>query len=106
MKPLDYWRECVSTAAEDCGLTMTADQLEFIAYAVEGAHENYGMAFYSPPPSDGIAEIRREGQAALDKLQRAFDAYQRGSKIAVRRALRLYPDANISIQDDGEIVRY
>ena len=49
MNQLDYWKECISLAAEDCGLAMTSEQLESLADSVQGGHENYGMAFYSPP---------------------------------------------------------
>lgn len=45
----DYWLECVSQAAEECDATLTQEQLECIANAVQGSHENYGMAFYQPP---------------------------------------------------------
>lgn len=41
----DYWIECVSDALEDAGVVASADQIELIAHTVEGAHENYGMAF-------------------------------------------------------------
>lgn len=38
MDSFDYWKECISTAADECGLVMTADQLNEISSAVEGAH--------------------------------------------------------------------
>lgn len=43
-KPFDYWRECIAEAAEDCGATLTDEQITSIASWVEGAHENYGLA--------------------------------------------------------------
>lgn len=59
MDKLQYWKECICEAAGDCGCDeMTAEQLNAIVEAVQGAHENYGMAFYSPPDSDRYSESR------------------------------------------------
>lgn len=58
----DYWIECVSIAAEECGAVLTAEQIANIAGAVEGAHENVHMAFgrvESPYPSE-IKRLERE----------------------------------------------
>lgn len=52
MTPIDYWKECISEAAEGCGLTLTDDQLAALADGVNGGHECYGMAFYAPPPGE------------------------------------------------------
>lgn len=41
---MDYWKECVATALDECGLVATDEQIESIARDVEGGHENYGMA--------------------------------------------------------------
>lgn len=41
---MDYWKECISIAAEECGVYLTEEQLIYIADSVEGGHENYGMA--------------------------------------------------------------
>ena len=41
---MDYWKECISEALEDVGLQATEEQVNSIAYWVEGAHENYSMA--------------------------------------------------------------
>ena len=106
MNALDYWRECVSQAAGDCGLTLTTEQLESIAYAVEGAHENYGMAFYSPPATDRISAIEEEYQARIDKLSREADKFREDAHAAVKRCLRLHREDRISIQPGGYIERY
>lgn len=44
---MNYWEECISIAAEECGLDITKEQIEFIAGSVESGHENYGMAYGS-----------------------------------------------------------
>ncbi len=41
---MDYWKECISVAANDCGLSLTEEQLECLVGAVESGHENYRMA--------------------------------------------------------------
>lgn len=40
----DYWSECISIAADECGLSMTQEQLDCMADSVKGGHENYSMA--------------------------------------------------------------
>lgn len=103
---LNYWEECISNAAEDCGLAITPEQVTALANDVKSAHENYGMAFYSPPSTDRIQAIEREGNAKAARVQAEFDAYQRGAEKAMKRALRLFSDVNISINEKGEVHRY
>ena len=35
----DYWQECIAIAAEECGLTLTPEQLDYLAGAAEGPRE-------------------------------------------------------------------
>lgn len=59
-EPKDYWVECVEIALADHGVSATRDQIVAIAGDVEGAHDNYGMAFYSPPAGEHLnSEIER-----------------------------------------------
>ncbi|OKP30181.1 hypothetical protein [Serratia fonticola] len=106
MTELDYWEECISLGAEDCDLKLTPEQLKCLAESVSGGHENYGMAFYSPPDSDRYDDIEREAQSKLKKLQAEFDAYRNNAESAVKQALGQYRDANISIGDHGEVFRH
>jgi hypothetical protein len=106
MNTTDYWAECISDAAEECGLDMTAEQLSSIAASVQAGHENYGMAFYSPPPSDRLSDIDRRWQQRFDALQSEFDAYRGNAEKAVGKALRQFSDASISIGEDGEVFRH
>ena len=53
----DYWQECIAIAAEECDLKLTPEQLDYLAGAAENGHEHYGMAFYSPPPSERMSQI-------------------------------------------------
>ena len=102
----DYWRECVSNAAEECGAVLTPEQVNEIADSVQGAHENYGMAFYSPPPSDRIHAVEREGNAKLVALQAEFDAYRDNAETAVKRALRQHSKSQVTIGPRGEVTRW
>ena len=101
-----YWEECISAAAEDCGLKLTAEQLDCIAGAVESGHENYGMAFYSPPSSDRISEIEREWKAKLEKAENEAKIYRENAEKAVKQALHQRSDARISIGEYGEVFRH
>ena len=106
MNTRDYWEECIGEAAAECGLVITDAQMGVLAKAVEGAHECYGMAFYSPPPSDRLAVIEREAADKLRRLQAEFDAYRGHAEAAVKQALGQYDDAIISIEEDGEVWRH
>lgn len=52
MTPLEYWSECVANALDENGVAATSEQVESIARDIQCSHENYGMAFYSPPASE------------------------------------------------------
>lgn len=106
MNDLDYWKECISIAAEECGLDLTNEQLNELAEGVSGGHEHYGMAFYSPPPSERISDIEDEWKRKLASLQAEFDAYRTDAETAVKRALRQHSDTNISIGKHGEVLRH
>lgn len=106
MNDLDYWKEGISKAAEECGLAMTAEQLECIAYAVAGGHENYWQAFYSPPWHDRMAVMQRECDERVKQRQAELDKYRDRAETALRQALRLYPDTKISIHEGGEVLRH
>lgn len=106
MNSNEYWQECLSNAAQECGVTLAPEQLAYLAEAVEGAHENYGMAFYSPPPSDRISAIEREHFSKLEALQKQFDAYRGNAETAIKKALHQYPDDQVGIGEHGEVFRY
>lgn len=105
MNVLEYWKECVSIGADECGAVLTDEQLEYIAGSVESGHEHYGMAFYSPPPSDRYNEIEREWKAKYEALRKEFDAYIDNAETAVKTALRQHRDASVSIGKYGEVHR-
>lgn len=105
-EPKDYWVECISCAADEIDLPLTKEQIQQLASAVEGGHENYGMAFYSPPASDRISSIEREWKDRLARLQKEFDDYRSNAETAVKRALRQFPDAQVSIGEYGDVFKH
>lgn len=100
---MDYWKECISSAADDCGLVITDEQLKCIADAVEISHDNYGMAFYSPPASDRIADIEREWKAKVKALETDAERYRANAETAVKQALKRRSDEAVSIGEYGEV---
>lgn len=106
-----YWEEAVAIAFEEAGAWsayagLTKDQCQKIGESLEGSHENYGMAHYTPPPSDRINQIEREWEAKFKTLQREFDDYRGDAEAAVRKALRQRVDTQVSIGKHGEVLRH
>jgi len=101
-----YWKECISEAAEECGLKLTQGQLDCLASGAQAGHEHYGMAFYSPPSSDRIREIERDDADRLKRLQSEYDEYRNNAETAMKRALRQHRDAHVAIGEHGEVTRH
>lgn len=103
---MDYWKECISIAAEECGATLTPEQIDFIADAAKGGHECYGMSFYSPPWSDRMSDIEAEWKAKVKAAEKEAESYRAGAEKAMRMALRMHSDAHISITKEGEVFQH
>lgn len=75
---MNYWKECISIAVDELGLALTDEQLEYLADAVEGGHENYGTAFgYDCIPNpvesraqEELRELKRKNQQNEDWINR------------------------------------
>lgn len=68
---MNYWEECISIAAEECGLTLTDEQLKYLTDAVEGGHENYGMAHgYDCIPNPIESQAKSELQSLKRQMQK------------------------------------
>ena len=102
----DYWQECIGIAAEECDLKLTPEQLDYLASSAKSGHEHYGMAFYSPPPSERMNEIEDGWKKKLKALQTEFDAYRSNAESAVKQALRVHRDDQVSILPHGEVLRH
>jgi DnaJ-class molecular chaperone len=71
VNPNDYWRECLASSFEEHGISATADQIKMAAEDVQGAHENYGMAFHAPsenPLCDELSKAKAELRAEKEKV--------------------------------------
>lgn len=111
MIPSEYWQEAFEIALDEMDLFsivegLTTEQRKEIGEALAGSHECYGMAFYSPPPSDRLNDIEREWKRKYEALQAEFDAYRGNAETAVKKALRQYSDAQVSIGEYGEVFRH
>lgn len=70
MTDAEYWRECIETALDECGLTATDEQVAYLSDAVSGAHECYSMAFgYDVASSNRYAALEREKRELNNKLR-------------------------------------
>lgn len=101
-----YWEECIGTAAEECDLKMTPEQLVYLTEAVESYHDNYSTAFYSPPASDRLEYIEREYKAKLKSAKDDHERYVQNANDAVKQALGMRCDTPVTIGCHGEVLRH
>lgn len=106
MTTTDYWKEAISDAAQSCDLRLTHEQLACLAETIESAHENYGMAFYSPPSTDRISDIERAWKAKLEAKEKELEQYRANVDAALKRALNQRSDAQLSIGEYGAVFCY
>lgn len=66
----DYWSECISIAADECGLSMTPEQLDCLAGSVKGGHENYSMASGNDVFSTNLTASKERQVSDLKKAVR------------------------------------
>lgn len=102
---LDYWKECISHAADECGLSLTAEQIDTMATAVQVGHENYHMAFYSPPSTDRLKEMEKEYNKILIAKEIELETFKAKSNLALKKALNQYDDVNLVVGEHGEVYR-
>lgn len=106
MKDIDYWSEAVSEALDSVGIEASSGQIKEIAEGMSISHENYGMAFYSPPASDYFDREVDEWKRKYKALQEELEQYQANAERAVKRAYKLSQDVPISIEKYGEVKRW
>jgi hypothetical protein len=100
----NYWEECIAIAAEECNLSLTPEQLDYLAESVLVSHENYGLAFYSPPSSERIQCIEAEWKKKYDALQKEQEIYRKNAETAIKQALNIRRDSNVEIKECGEVL--
>lgn len=67
---MEYWKESLESAAEDCGVIMTEEQLVFMAEAMQNSYECYGLySGYDSIPNPGESQAKRE----LEELKRKIE---------------------------------
>ena len=64
-----YWKECIEDAFAEAGIVATPEQVDDVVSTVEGAHENYSMA-YPVPESPYPAEINRLEKALVREREK------------------------------------
>jgi hypothetical protein len=103
---LDYWTESVSIAMQEAGISFTPEQARQVGAGIQGSHDNYGMAFYSPPASDRISAVENEWKQRVDRIQKELDTYRANAEKAVKRIAKLPSFASVSINQYGEVIRH
>lgn len=110
-KTMQYWLDALSEAFDDAGIyevweALSRERQSEIASAIQTSYECYGMAFYSPPASDRLSAIDREWKVKYEALQKEFETYRNNAETAVRRALKQFPDTQVSIDEYGDVYRH
>lgn len=98
----DDMKECISIAADKCGLVLTDEQLECLADSAESGHECYGMAFgHDCIPNPMSSEVERL-KAQIKKLEEQHETQLYGIKkgVAMRRNVSVH---DVHIDDDGHV---
>jgi hypothetical protein len=102
MTPLEYWKETLAIAAEECALVLTDEQLTALAEAAQGSHENYGMAFYSPPSTDRLSEIEDGWRKKVKQAEAEAERYRSDFVKNVCMRHRVDP-SHVILEGDGNV---
>ena len=99
---MDYWKECISEAFDEAGITATEEQIAMVAGDVQVSHENYGMAFGHdciPNPLEAeVKKLKDELKNKEDNHERCLDGIREG--VAMRRNVHR---ADVHIEVDGNV---
>lgn len=87
---MDYWKECISEAFEDAGITATQEQVDTVTSWVEGAHDNYGLATgydcIPNPLESEITGLKESHAKEIDELEKREQCYKQS--VAMRRGTK------------------
>lgn len=102
---MNYWEECIESACDEAGVTVTAEQIKSIAESVAISHENYGMAFgYDCIPNPLLADVQRL-EHEIKRREEKHEAQLYGIKkgVAERRKVDV---SDVCIDDDGSVTYF
>lgn len=97
---MDYWKECISEAFCDAGISATNEQIEMVVGFVEGAHDNYGTYTGSEHiPNPMVSEVEAL-RIELERQKNEYDTMLRGVRkgVAFRRGVDVH---SVGIDKDG-----
>ncbi len=87
---MNYWDECIKEAFEEIGIVATESQITEVVDWVEGAHENYGMAFghdcIANPLEQEIRELKFQHKKDLVECEGREQQYRKS--VARRRGCK------------------
>lgn len=77
---MNYWHECIVEAFDEIGIEATEEQIKYIVEAVNGAHENYGLATGRECIPNPLKEenVRLERELKLER-QKIYCKYCNGT---------------------------
>ncbi len=100
---MDYWNECIEAAFSDAGIEATPEQIDQVAGDVEGAHENYGMAFghdaIPNPMNAELERLRKHKDAEIADLKEQIGTYRRS--VARRRGVS---ESSVYLEHDSVMI--
>lgn len=100
---MDYWTECISEAMEDAGIAATKEQIDTVVTWVEGAHENYGMAFghdcIPNPLESDLKELKASHAKEIQEHENVEFNYRKS--VASRRGV---PVSSVYMDRDGQVM--
>jgi hypothetical protein len=99
---MDYWEECITEAFDDAGIEATKEQIDTVTSWVDGAHENYGMAFgHDCIPNPMESEVEKL-KAHIKMIENAHDNMIFGIKKGVAKRRNVSPQ-DVHIDDSGHV---
>lgn len=103
----DYWEECISIALDEQEIELTSEQVKYLADALQGGFECYGMAYSTPSYRDiedvEISRLKNKIKQLENEAQQNYDA---SVKLA-KRVFNIHPnDRGVSVTKDGYVERF
>lgn len=99
------WQDCIAEAADECGAKLTREQIEEIASAAQGQHENWDCVCYTPSWGDRFSDMEEEWKKKYKELEKRFEEYRGDAETAVKQALRQDRDSRVFIGKHGEVTK-